>query len=420
MKQHKFTIVIVTRERAETLYWAIKTCLDQDYDNLEIIISDNFSQDNTKEVVKSFTDPRLKYINTGKRVQMSSNYEFALSHVKEGYVGVLGDDDGYFINSISYLNKIINHTKTQGISWSNGNYFWNNYNIDAYRNFISLPVSNSVFYYNGNDRLERFHKREIAHNQLLSIYQNGFVHIDVINKIRTINKGKFILSPIPDVYAALVMSQMIGNYVFSEFPFSLAGTSKNSNSGFTRENTAAFEKFLSENKEIPFHSKMAYCNALQQQIGDAILYAAEFNNQILGAKTAKQVMERIMIEVQYQDQDFYNDAVIAMKETAKMNNIASFGDELIKKYPHIGQPTTIIKPQYSFNASGKLLTLDGTAMGVSNIYEAVKLCTQLSGLHTKDNIEFYENAKFANIVLKGSYYMRRIAEKYLGKAINLQ
>ena len=82
-----FTVVIPTRERCDTLEHSLRTCVTQDYDNLEILISDNFSQDRTREVVESFNDKRIRYINTGKRLSMTDNFEFALSHVKpEGYI----------------------------------------------------------------------------------------------------------------------------------------------------------------------------------------------------------------------------------------------------------------------------------------------------------------------------------------------
>ena len=59
----KFSVIIPTRERSDTLQSSLKTCVGQDYDNLEIIVSDNFSTDNTREVVESFDDPRIRYIN---------------------------------------------------------------------------------------------------------------------------------------------------------------------------------------------------------------------------------------------------------------------------------------------------------------------------------------------------------------------
>ena len=73
-----FTIFIPTRERADTLIHTISSALAQDYENFTVLVSDNASTDNTKALVDSIADPRLKYINTGKRVSMSHNWEFSL------------------------------------------------------------------------------------------------------------------------------------------------------------------------------------------------------------------------------------------------------------------------------------------------------------------------------------------------------
>jgi glycosyltransferase involved in cell wall biosynthesis len=96
-------IVIPTRERAEPLYWAIKSCLLQDYSNYKIVISDNDSMDNTAEIVHAFSDSRIEYIKTSRRLSMSENWEFALKHVDEGYVIYLGDDDGLVPNVLTIV-----------------------------------------------------------------------------------------------------------------------------------------------------------------------------------------------------------------------------------------------------------------------------------------------------------------------------
>ena len=50
------SIVITSYNRAHTIEKAIESALGQDYQNLEIIISDNNSTDNTDEVVKKYFD----------------------------------------------------------------------------------------------------------------------------------------------------------------------------------------------------------------------------------------------------------------------------------------------------------------------------------------------------------------------------
>lgn len=49
-----FTVVIPTRERCDKLEHALRSCVMHDYDNLEIIVSDNFSQDRICDVVQYY------------------------------------------------------------------------------------------------------------------------------------------------------------------------------------------------------------------------------------------------------------------------------------------------------------------------------------------------------------------------------
>ena len=90
MQSPLLTVIIPTLRRPTTLYWTLKTVVEQDYDNLDIIVSDNFSNDETADVVASFADKRIRYINPGRKLSMSHHWEFALEHVESGYVTVLG------------------------------------------------------------------------------------------------------------------------------------------------------------------------------------------------------------------------------------------------------------------------------------------------------------------------------------------
>ena len=53
------SIVIPTYNRAYCLKRAIYSVLTQDFDDYEIIIIDNYSSDNTKELVQSIQDSRI-------------------------------------------------------------------------------------------------------------------------------------------------------------------------------------------------------------------------------------------------------------------------------------------------------------------------------------------------------------------------
>ena len=117
-QQPLITIIIPTRNRAETLVHALRTCTQQDYDHLRIIVSDNMSSDDTRQVVASCQDARVEYINPGTPLSMSHHWEFALAHVTEGYVSILGDDDGFIKGAVSEAAAIISKTGTKALATS--------------------------------------------------------------------------------------------------------------------------------------------------------------------------------------------------------------------------------------------------------------------------------------------------------------
>lgn len=102
-----FTVVIPTRERADTLFYSLKTVCRQQSRDLTILVSDNASLDNTEGVVNGFQDPRLRYIRPERRLSMAEHWEFALGHVRSEYVMFLGDDDGLMQNSVKRITNII-------------------------------------------------------------------------------------------------------------------------------------------------------------------------------------------------------------------------------------------------------------------------------------------------------------------------
>ena len=56
------TIGIPTYNRGDGyLREALESALAQTYENLEIVVSDNCSTDNTGEVVEAYDDPRVSY-----------------------------------------------------------------------------------------------------------------------------------------------------------------------------------------------------------------------------------------------------------------------------------------------------------------------------------------------------------------------
>ncbi len=88
------SIGIPTYNRAErNLHKVIERALGQTYKNVEVIVSDNCSSDNTPELVGSFDDPRLRYFRQQTNIGPINNFNYCLNQAKGKYFLLFHDDD---------------------------------------------------------------------------------------------------------------------------------------------------------------------------------------------------------------------------------------------------------------------------------------------------------------------------------------
>jgi len=257
----KITVIIPTRERCDVLEASLRTVTAQNYDNLEIIVSDNFSADATADVVKRANDKRIRYLNTGKRLSMSHNWEFALSHVDDGWVTFIGDDDGLLPTSLSTVANIIESTGAKAIRSNFCTYDWPTMNGNEHGQLI-VPLSSGYVLRDSSRWLSKVLRGHEKYNQLPMIYNGGYVHISVLNELRA-KAGSYFLSVSPDIYSAVAVSSVIDSYIYSKEPLAISGTSKHStgNSFFsTSKKCDPLPKNKFSNEEnLPFHEDMPLC-----------------------------------------------------------------------------------------------------------------------------------------------------------------
>ena len=112
----RVTIGIPTYNRADGyLKLTLKSALNQTYQNLEIIVADNCSTDNTENYVNNISDPRIRYFRHNKNIHPNDNFNFCLEQAKGDYFLLLHDDDLIDDDFVEICMDSVSHNTDSGI-----------------------------------------------------------------------------------------------------------------------------------------------------------------------------------------------------------------------------------------------------------------------------------------------------------------
>tara|TARA_B110000459_G_scaffold16407_1_gene15951 strand:- start:25 stop:891 length:867 start_codon:yes stop_codon:yes gene_type:complete len=101
-----FSIILPTYNRANLLPKAIESLINQDYKDWELIVVDDGSSDNTKEVVEAFDDPRIQYVYQ-ENAERSAARNNGIRLAKGRYIGFLDSDDQFHEKHLEGLCRVI-------------------------------------------------------------------------------------------------------------------------------------------------------------------------------------------------------------------------------------------------------------------------------------------------------------------------
>ena len=103
MKNSSFSIILPTFNRGTIISKAIQSVINQTYSNWELIIVDDGSTDNTKDVVASFNEDRIRYIYQ-ENAERSAARNNGIRNAKGTWICFLDSDDYYLPNHLSVLS----------------------------------------------------------------------------------------------------------------------------------------------------------------------------------------------------------------------------------------------------------------------------------------------------------------------------
>ena len=90
----RFSILLPTRNGGDFLENCVRSILEQDHDDFELLISDNANTDATPEIIRQFKDDsRVVVVRQDSPISVSENWTAALQASCGDYILMMGDDD---------------------------------------------------------------------------------------------------------------------------------------------------------------------------------------------------------------------------------------------------------------------------------------------------------------------------------------
>jgi glycosyltransferase involved in cell wall biosynthesis len=159
------SVIITTYNRAYCLKKAITSAINQTYDNLEIIVLDDGSTDNTELVVKKISDSRIVYIRHQKNKGIGAARNTGIKNSKGSFIAFLDSDDEYLPEKIEKSLEVFKDSS-----------------------FRTGMVASS-HYKDGKSLVRPFPDKKINKKRIIPLFSTWMVRKEVFKKVGFFNEG---------------------------------------------------------------------------------------------------------------------------------------------------------------------------------------------------------------------------------------
>ncbi|MCT7965209.1 glycosyltransferase [Laspinema sp. D1] len=380
----KFSVIIPTRQRHNTLQYAIQSVLNQTYQDFEVVVMDNYSTPETREVVDSFNNSKIKYYRAPQRLSMSDNWELGLSHATGEYVIIIGDDDGLLPDGLEIGYKLLDQYKINQVTWFRHPYYWPNAIQTWEQNRLHILLNKNCLVANSKEQLKLFYQGKTTYEFLPMLY-NSFIHRDIIKKIREKQEdGRYFLPTClcPDIYSGIVNAYFTESYLYTERPLSISGISGHSTGisfAFPGLNSQPAQEFVVEQQSknhqfihrdlVPSKNSVIVIASDQLTIKDFF-----FKNEPHYQLNIEALLSRLISQINNNPQEYEQSLAEIHQLAQKWNiNLSQF------KIPPKAEPLKQSYEGYVRNREGGLMALvvDCQKLDISTVDQAALLCSKI-------------------------------------------
>jgi len=173
------SVIIPTYNRQKYLKNAINSVLNQTYENIELIIIDDNSNDNTQSYVENINDNRLIYIKNSKNLKAPKSRNIGIEKSRGDYIAFLDDDDTWHKTKLEKQIRLFDNKKV-GLVYS----------------AIELFFEDLNFSYTSNPQKRGYIYKDILINNYIGATPSVLIRKEALSSIKD-NKNDFFDSNFP-------------------------------------------------------------------------------------------------------------------------------------------------------------------------------------------------------------------------------
>jgi glycosyltransferase involved in cell wall biosynthesis len=374
----RFSIVIPTLQRADTLRHALATAAAQTCDEVEVVIQNNGRDPETEAVLRGFDQPWIHHFASDTVVTMTDNWEAALANARGDFITFIGDDDGLFPDACRWAAAVIDRTGAEIVSWHPYCYYWPNYLFPELRNRLIATVDyrNDVQVVPSQHALSRFYRFAIDYSRLPMIY-NSFVRRSVVERVKAAI-GRYFVGLNPDVTSGIVNAAHTGNFALLSRPLSMTGLSHHSvghNTFFCERTHVSADRIRRDFGALRIDDRLVPLENLQIYLAHDMLLLRDRIPSLRDRAPFdfRRLIQSIAVAINDRP-NFYDDTLAAVRELAKRHDVTL--DDIA-----VPAPTTRRQPPERgalvVGADRVRFVIDGDAIPLANIADAIRLMEQL-------------------------------------------
>jgi glycosyltransferase involved in cell wall biosynthesis len=239
-----FSIIIPTRNRPELFKDALQSVLLQDFDDFELIVSDNSTDNRTQELINTiFDSTKLTVLRTDGSLSMPKHWEFATQKAKGRYVLILTDRSVFKQHTLRTIYMAINSNKEEVLvcAWR-----WSLFDDQTGCEYADFPIieQDAVVNLPSKEIAQNFVNRQEGYPYDLPRMLNSCYRHDLAEKIR--NKHGDLFKPIsPDFTCAFLLLAESKQVLFLDSALFISQGLSISNGGNSSNNLSVAESYLS-------------------------------------------------------------------------------------------------------------------------------------------------------------------------------